>query len=233
MLLPPDEVVTRRLHHELETTIRSVNQELISASTGTITRGAFTDVAAPRVGRNYHAHAIEMGRPVDKSTMKPSYFLKSATALVQSGATVPYPCGTSNYHYEMELVLAIGKPGFRVSADQAHEVVYGYACGLDMTRRHQSEEELQRYQFDLETLIDQRTSELAQARKNLAHDHKKYRHQNHRKKSGRQHATDQMSSINLTHHFLIAMPRMADPHFSRTLTYVCEHNERRSERAHV
>lgn len=45
MLLPPDEVTTRRLHHELETTIRTVNQELISASTGTITRSAFTNVA--------------------------------------------------------------------------------------------------------------------------------------------------------------------------------------------
>ena len=87
------------------------------------------------VGRNYHAHAVEMGKPVDKSAERPFYFTKSPQTLVQSGATVAYPPGTSNYHFEMELVLAIGKPGFRVSAENAHEVIYGYAAGLDMTRR--------------------------------------------------------------------------------------------------
>ncbi len=87
------------------------------------------------VGRNYHAHAIEMGRPVDKSKERPFYFTKAPQTLVQSGATVPYPSETANYHYEMELVLVIGKPGFRVAAADAHELIYGYACGLDMTRR--------------------------------------------------------------------------------------------------
>ena len=87
------------------------------------------------VGRNYHAHAVEMGRPVDKSTMKPFYFLKAASTLVDSGATVPYPCGTQNYHFEMELVVAIGAAGFRVSEADAARMVYGYAAGLDMTRR--------------------------------------------------------------------------------------------------
>lgn len=87
------------------------------------------------VGRNYHAHAVEMGRPVDKSAERPFYFTKSPQTLVQSGAEVAYPPGTQNYHYEMELVLAIGQPGFRVSEDRAHELVYGYAAGLDMTRR--------------------------------------------------------------------------------------------------
>ena len=87
------------------------------------------------VGRNYHAHAVEMGRPVDKSTMKPFYFIKDASALVESGATVPYPCGTSNYHFEMELVVAIGAEGFRVKESDAASLVYGYAAGLDMTRR--------------------------------------------------------------------------------------------------
>jgi fumarylpyruvate hydrolase len=87
------------------------------------------------VGRNYHAHAVEMGRPVDKSVERPFYFTKSPQTLVPSGATVPYPSGTDNYHYEMELVLVIGQPGFRVAAERAHELVYGYACGLDMTRR--------------------------------------------------------------------------------------------------
>jgi fumarylpyruvate hydrolase len=87
------------------------------------------------VGRNYHAHAAEMGRPVDKSVEQPFYFTKSPQTLVQSGATVPYPPETQSYHYEMELVVAIGKPGFRVSASDAAALVYGYACGLDMTRR--------------------------------------------------------------------------------------------------
>lgn len=87
------------------------------------------------VGRNYHAHAVEMGKPVDKSVERPFYFTKSYQTLVPSGSTVPYPPETQNYHFEMELVLAIGKEGFRVSADKAHEIIYGYAAGLDMTRR--------------------------------------------------------------------------------------------------
>ncbi len=87
------------------------------------------------VGRNYHAHAVEMGKPVDKSVERPFYFTKSLTTLTPSGATVPYPSETSNYHFEMELVVAIGRAGFRVSAADAHELVYGYAAGLDMTRR--------------------------------------------------------------------------------------------------
>ena len=87
------------------------------------------------VGRNYHAHAVEMGRPVDKSAERPFYFTKTPSTLVASGSTVAYPPQTANYHYEMELVLAIGKAGFQVPADQAHELIFGYACGLDMTRR--------------------------------------------------------------------------------------------------
>ncbi|ETF03756.1 fumarylacetoacetase [Advenella kashmirensis W13003] len=87
------------------------------------------------VGRNYHAHAAEMGKPVDKSVERPFYFTKSPQTLTQSGATVAYPPETGNYHFEMELVVAIGKTGFRVPAEQAHEIIYGYGCGLDMTRR--------------------------------------------------------------------------------------------------
>ena len=87
------------------------------------------------VGRNYHAHAVEMGRPVDKSVEVPFYFTKAPSTLVESGATVAYPPGTHNYHHEMELVLAIGGSGFRVSEADAHRLIYGYACGLDMTRR--------------------------------------------------------------------------------------------------
>jgi fumarylpyruvate hydrolase len=87
------------------------------------------------VGRNYHAHAVEMGRPVDKSAEVPFYFTKSPDTLVESGATVAYPPGTKNYQFEMELVLVIGAPGFRVAPADAAKLVYGYACGLDMTRR--------------------------------------------------------------------------------------------------
>lgn len=87
------------------------------------------------VGRNYHAHAVEMGRPVDKSVEVPFYFTKAPSTLVASGATVAYPPGTKDYQHEMELVVAIGAPGFRVSEAKAHELIYGYACGLDMTRR--------------------------------------------------------------------------------------------------
>ena len=87
------------------------------------------------VGRNYHAHAVEMGRPVDKSVERPFYFTKSPSTLVESGATVAYPPETKSYHHEMELVVAIGAPGFRVTQADAPALIYGYACGLDMTRR--------------------------------------------------------------------------------------------------
>ena len=87
------------------------------------------------VGRNYHAHAVEMGKPVDKSVERPFYFTKAPQTLTPSGATVTYPPETANYHFEMELVLAIGTGGFRISQADAHKHIYGYACGLDMTRR--------------------------------------------------------------------------------------------------
>lgn len=87
------------------------------------------------VGRNYLAHAAEMGRPVDATRDRPFYFTKSPTALVASGARVPYPQATSKYQHEMELVVALGAGGADVPAQSAHELIHGYACGLDMTRR--------------------------------------------------------------------------------------------------
>lgn len=87
------------------------------------------------VGRNYHAHAAEMGVTVDKSTERPFYFTKAPSTLTPSGATVPYPPQTKNYHHEMELVVALGGGGFGVRQDDAARLIYGYACGLDMTRR--------------------------------------------------------------------------------------------------
>jgi fumarylpyruvate hydrolase len=85
------------------------------------------------VGRNYAEHAREMGNEVDREA--PFYFTKSAQALCLTGATAPYPPGTMDYHHEMELVIAIGTPAFRINSDQAASVVFGYAAGLDMTRR--------------------------------------------------------------------------------------------------
>jgi fumarylpyruvate hydrolase len=91
------------------------------------------------VGRNYAAHAKEMGAAGDKPAGGPMYFTKSAHALAQSGSTLPFPPGTSNYHYEVELVLALGgiggAPVFRVTPEQAVAAIYGYAVGFDMTRR--------------------------------------------------------------------------------------------------
>lgn len=87
------------------------------------------------VGRNYHAHAVEMGKPVDRQTAQLFYFTKSPSTLVESGATVGYPAETSNYQHEIELVVALNSGGFRVSAQEVPEMIFGYACGLDMTRR--------------------------------------------------------------------------------------------------
>ena len=85
------------------------------------------------VGRNYEAHAREMGGPIDRDA--PFYFTKASEHYAPSGATIAYAPGTTNYNYEMELVVAIGKGGFRIAEAQALDHVFGYACGLDMTRR--------------------------------------------------------------------------------------------------
>lgn len=85
------------------------------------------------VGRNYAAHAAEMGHEVDREA--PFYFTKSAPNAILSGKTVPYPPGTENFHHEMELAVAISAPAFRATPAQAWEAVYGYGCALDMTRR--------------------------------------------------------------------------------------------------
>jgi len=87
------------------------------------------------VGRNYAAHAREMGKDPDREP--PFFFMKPAQAAVDahSPATVPYPSQTKNYHHEIELVVAIGQGGADIPVAQALEHVYGYAVGLDMTRR--------------------------------------------------------------------------------------------------
>jgi len=85
------------------------------------------------VGRNYAAHAREMGS--DPTREPPFYFTKPPSAITLSGATISYPPGTKNLHYEMELVIAIGAPVFKVTPEAARAAVWGYAAGLDMTRR--------------------------------------------------------------------------------------------------
>jgi fumarylpyruvate hydrolase len=106
------------------------------------------------VGRNYEAHAREMGVAVDREA--PFYFTKAAVHYVPSGSTVPYPPGTNSYHHELELVVVIGAPAFRVPAERALECVFGYACGLDMTRRDlQAAAKEQRRPWDLGKDVEQ------------------------------------------------------------------------------
>lgn len=85
------------------------------------------------VGRNYAAHAAELGNEVDREA--PFYFTKSPQNAILTDRTVAYPPGTEDYHHEVELALAIGHPVFRATRDQAWKAVYGYCCALDMTRR--------------------------------------------------------------------------------------------------
>lgn len=85
------------------------------------------------VGRNYAEHAAEMGNEVDRTA--PFYFLKGHHAIAPSGATVPYPPGTENYHFEMELVVALTAPVFKCDRAAGAAAIGYYGCGLDMTRR--------------------------------------------------------------------------------------------------
>ncbi len=88
------------------------------------------------VGRNYAAHAREMGKDPDREP--PFFFMKPACAVVQAGAQpidIPYPPMTANFHHEIELVVTIGAGGKDIPAEKALDHVHGYAVGLDMTRR--------------------------------------------------------------------------------------------------
>jgi fumarylpyruvate hydrolase len=87
------------------------------------------------VGRNYAKHAREMGMDPDREP--PFFFSKPADAVVANGTPVPYPSRTSNLHHELELVVAIGAGGRDIPLDSALTHVYGYAVGLDLTRRDQ------------------------------------------------------------------------------------------------
>jgi fumarylpyruvate hydrolase len=85
------------------------------------------------VGRNYAAHAREMGANPDREP--PFFFSKPADAVVPAAGVLPYPPETRDMHHEVEMVVAIGKPGVNVSPDDALSLVWGYGVGLDLTRR--------------------------------------------------------------------------------------------------
>jgi fumarylpyruvate hydrolase len=85
------------------------------------------------VGRNYAAHAREMGNDPDREP--PFFFTKPADAVVANGAPLPYPPRTGNLHHEVELVVALGAAGRDVRPADAHHLVFGYAVGIDLTRR--------------------------------------------------------------------------------------------------
>lgn len=85
------------------------------------------------VGRNYEDHAKEIGQKIDRE--RPFYFAKSAHTLAQDGDILAYPPGTQDYHFEVELVIALGAPVFKANREQALAAIFGYAVGLDMTRR--------------------------------------------------------------------------------------------------
>lgn len=85
------------------------------------------------VGRNYAEHAREMG--VDPEREPPFFFTKPADAVVANGAEIPYPLSTRNFHHEIELVVAIGKGGVDLRPESSLAHVFGYAVGIDLTRR--------------------------------------------------------------------------------------------------
>ena len=85
------------------------------------------------VGRNYAKHAVESG--ADPTREPPFFFFKPTDALVDDGAAVPYPPLTDNLHFEVELVVAIGTAGSAIAPGDALSHVFGYAVGIDLTRR--------------------------------------------------------------------------------------------------
>jgi fumarylpyruvate hydrolase len=85
------------------------------------------------VGRNYAAHAVEMGHDPDREP--PFFFMKTPDALLPDGADFPYPPATADVHHEIEMVVALGGGGRDVAEADALGLVFGYAVGIDFTRR--------------------------------------------------------------------------------------------------
>jgi fumarylpyruvate hydrolase len=106
------------------------------------------------VGRNYAEHAREMGMDPDREP--PFFFTKPADAIVAGGGDVPYPPRTQNLHHEIELVVAMARGGRRIPVDAALAHVFGYAVGLDLTRRDlQAESRKQGKPWDTAKAFDQ------------------------------------------------------------------------------
>lgn len=85
------------------------------------------------IGRNYADHAIEMGGNPDRE--EPFFFSKPATAIIPGGGAIPDPTATQDLHHEVELVVALGKGGSAIAETDALDHVFGYAVGIDLTRR--------------------------------------------------------------------------------------------------
>ena len=94
------------------------------------------------VGRNYVEHIREMKESDERDP--PFFFQKPRDAIVENGGRVPYPPDTQDLQYEVELVIAIGKGGVSISKDQALDHIFGYAVGIDMTRRDRQKECIKR-----------------------------------------------------------------------------------------
>jgi fumarylpyruvate hydrolase len=131
---------------------------VIPAPAATTVAVAGTDAVFPVarvfcVGRNYAEHSIEMGGDPDREL--PFFFMKPADAVVPGG-TLPFPSQTQELHHEIELVVALGQGGRDIPADQALAHVFGYAVGLDMTRRDlQAEAKRARRPWDMAKGFDQ------------------------------------------------------------------------------
>lgn len=106
------------------------------------------------VGRNYAEHAREMGH--DPDAEPPFFFTKPADAVVESGATIPYPAATADLHHEAELVVALGAEGVQVDTRAALALVWGYGAGNDLTRRDlQAAAKAARRPWDMAKAFDQ------------------------------------------------------------------------------
>jgi fumarylpyruvate hydrolase len=90
------------------------------------------------VGRNYAAHAVEMGHDPDRES--PFFFQKNPDSLLPDGSDFPYPDKTEDLHYELELVVALASGGRNIALESALDCIFGYAVGLDMTRRDLQEQ---------------------------------------------------------------------------------------------
>ncbi len=105
----------------------------IQAAVPVVGGGSFPVRRIYCVGRNYAEHAREMGHDPDREL--PFFFTKPADAVLTGGADMPYPSMTADLHHEMELVVALQSGGTDISEADAMRHVWGYAAGLDMTRR--------------------------------------------------------------------------------------------------